>query len=98
MANDPEPMTAPTPAALGYRLPAGWEPHAATWLGWPRNRDDRPVVVFLGAWAALLTVSGLAVLVGRALLQRIRLTTLYYLGALVCLALATFTAYEILAS
>jgi agmatine deiminase len=24
-----------TPAELGYRLPAEWEPHAATWLAWP---------------------------------------------------------------
>lgn len=26
-----------TPAQLGYRLPAEWEPHAATWLSWPRR-------------------------------------------------------------
>lgn len=25
-----------TPAQLGYRMPAEWEPHAATWLSWPR--------------------------------------------------------------
>jgi agmatine deiminase len=25
------------PAALGYRMPAEWEPHAATWLSWPRR-------------------------------------------------------------
>jgi agmatine deiminase len=25
-----------TPAALRYRMPAEWEPHAATWLSWPR--------------------------------------------------------------
>lgn len=31
-----------TPAALGYRMPAEWEPHAATWLAWPHNRDDWP--------------------------------------------------------
>jgi agmatine deiminase len=30
-------MTAQTPAALGYRMPAEWEPHAATWLSWPRR-------------------------------------------------------------
>ncbi len=30
------------PSALGYRLPAEWEPHAATWLGWPQNREDWP--------------------------------------------------------
>ena len=26
-----------TPAQLGYRMPAEWEPHAATWLSWPRR-------------------------------------------------------------
>ncbi|MHB8902580.1 MAG: agmatine deiminase family protein [Thermoguttaceae bacterium] len=35
-------MTDPTPAALGYRMPAEWEPHAATWLSWPHNRDTWP--------------------------------------------------------
>src|SRR3954462_11884085 len=25
-----------TPLNLGYRMPAEWEPHAATWLTWPR--------------------------------------------------------------
>jgi agmatine deiminase len=29
--------TTQTPAALGYRMPAEWEPHAATWLSWPRR-------------------------------------------------------------
>jgi agmatine deiminase len=31
-----------TPAALGYRLPAEWEPHAATWVAWPHNRQTWP--------------------------------------------------------
>jgi agmatine deiminase len=31
-----------TPAALGYAFPAEWEPHAATWLGWPHNASDWP--------------------------------------------------------
>jgi len=31
-----------TPAALGYRWPAEWEPHAATWLSWPRNPETWP--------------------------------------------------------
>jgi len=26
-----------TPAELGYRMPAEWEPHAATWLSWPQR-------------------------------------------------------------
>jgi agmatine deiminase len=28
--------TSPTPAQLGYRMPAEWEPHAGTWFTWPR--------------------------------------------------------------
>jgi len=30
-------MTSQTPAALGYRMPAEWESHSATWLSWPRR-------------------------------------------------------------
>src|ERR1043165_1915769 len=30
-------MASQTPAAVGYRMPAEWEPHAATWLSWPRR-------------------------------------------------------------
>ena len=25
------------PSVLGYRMPAEWELHAATWLSWPRR-------------------------------------------------------------
>jgi agmatine deiminase len=31
-----------TPAQLGFRMPAEWEPHAATWLGWPHELTDWP--------------------------------------------------------
>jgi agmatine deiminase len=31
-----------TPAALGYSMPAEWERHEATWLGWPHNETDWP--------------------------------------------------------
>src|SRR6266478_8973947 len=30
-------FTEKTPAELGYHMPAEWEPHAATWLSWPRR-------------------------------------------------------------
>ena len=36
------PAAGDTPAALGYRMPAEWEPHAATWLAWPHERSDWP--------------------------------------------------------
>jgi putative Ca2+/H+ antiporter (TMEM165/GDT1 family) len=54
--------------------------------------------VFLGAWAALLTVSGLAVLAGRVLLRYLRLSVLHYVGASVCLLLAALTLYELVGS
>ena len=31
-----------TPRVLGYRMPAEWEPHEATWIAWPHNREDWP--------------------------------------------------------
>ncbi len=34
--------TPSTPRALGYRLPAEWEPHVATWLSWPHNLNSWP--------------------------------------------------------
>lgn len=54
--------TLETPAALGYRMPAEWEPHAATWLSWPRREGisfpeayDRVMPTFREMVAALLT-------------------------------------------
>lgn len=31
-----------TPTSHGYRHAAEWEPHEATWIGWPHNRSDWP--------------------------------------------------------
>ena len=61
------------------------------------GRYDDHVSVFIGAWSALLVVSGLAVLVGRVLLRYMRLAVLHYVGAGVCLLLALVTAYELVA-
>lgn len=30
------------PRHLGYRMPAEWEPHEATWLAWPHEKTDWP--------------------------------------------------------
>jgi agmatine deiminase len=30
------------PAQLGYRMPAEWEPHEATWIAWPHEPKDWP--------------------------------------------------------
>ncbi|MGH9416643.1 MAG: agmatine deiminase family protein [Terriglobales bacterium] len=37
----PPPATAP-PAAQGFRMPAEWAPHAATWLAWPHKEASWP--------------------------------------------------------
>src|SRR5215510_9610746 len=35
-------MAPKMPTALGYRMPAEWEPHTATWLAWPHNTVTWP--------------------------------------------------------
>jgi Ca2+/H+ antiporter, TMEM165/GDT1 family len=56
-----------------------------------------PVSVFVGAWGALLVVSGLAVVVGRVLLNHVRLSVIHYVGAAVCLVLAVLTGVQLVA-
>lgn len=51
-------------------------------------RYEDPVSVFVGSWAALLLVSGMAALLGRALLRRVPLVTVRRVGAAVCGVLA----------
>ena len=55
---------------------------------------DDPVSVFIGAWGALLAVSGLAVIVGRVLLQHVKESVLHYIGATVCVLMAVLTVWE----
>ncbi len=54
-----------------------------------------PVSVFVGAWVALLTVSGLAVLGGRVLLRYMRLSLLHYIAAGVCLVFAVVGVVQV---
>jgi agmatine deiminase len=35
----------PTPSELGYRMPAEWERHDATWLSWPKDPDTFPAQI-----------------------------------------------------
>lgn len=60
------------------------------------GRYHQPVSVFVGAWTALLVVSGLACIAGRLLLRHVRLSLIHYIGAAVCLVLAAVTVYELL--
>src|ERR1051325_7601879 len=42
-----------TPAAEGWRMPAEWEPHDATWIAWPHQKGDWP-----GKFAPIPWVNG----------------------------------------
>jgi Ca2+/H+ antiporter, TMEM165/GDT1 family len=55
-----------------------------------------PVSVFIGAFLALATVSGLAAVLGRALLARVKLATIRRIGGVVCLVLAALTVLQLL--
>lgn len=55
-------------------------------------RSGDPLSVFVGAWLGLLLVSGAGALLGRALLRRVRLSTVRRVGAVVCAVLAVVTA------
>ena len=42
MTVQPVVQTQPVPSRLGYRMPAEWEPHQATWLAWPTDLKTWP--------------------------------------------------------
>jgi len=58
-------------------------------------RYEAPLEVFVGALGALLAVSGLAVIVGRALMRWVPMHVLFYAGAAVCLVLEAFLVWEL---
>ncbi|MFN8582624.1 MAG: agmatine deiminase family protein [Gemmatimonadaceae bacterium] len=37
-----DPASMPNELTPPYRMPAEWEPHDATWIGWPRHEPDWP--------------------------------------------------------
>ncbi len=61
-----------TPSQLGYRMPAEWEPHQATWLSWPHKESswpgkfDRIQPVYARMVAALATSETVHINVGDA--------------------------------
>ena len=38
----PSTKNSATPNSLGFKMPAEWEPHEGTWLGWPHELTDWP--------------------------------------------------------
>ena len=63
-----------------------------------REPEGNPASVFVGAWAALLAVSGLAAVAGRVLLRHLRLSVLHYASATVCFGLAAWSAWGLIQS
>lgn len=57
-----------TPAQLGYRMPAEWEPHSGTWLTWPHNAETWP-----GQEMAVVEESYLSIIAALALGESIHL-------------------------
>lgn len=55
-------------------------------------RTGDPVSVFVGSWLALVSVAGLAVVLGRSLRRYVRLSTVRRIGGGVCAVLALVTA------
>jgi len=59
--------------------------------------SGRPALpTFLGSWLGLAVVSALAIVLGRWLLKRVKLSLVRYLAAAVCLLLAVLTLVEAL--
>src|ERR1700690_1333021 len=52
--------TGATPLELGFRMPAEWEPHAATWIAWPHERRDWPGKLAPIPWVTCEVVRHLA--------------------------------------
>jgi len=44
------PVVHGSPATLGFRMPAEWEEHSATWMVWPHNRDDWEIKTSSAEW------------------------------------------------
>lgn len=96
-ANDPKAGLAAVGASFLVLFAAEWGDLSQLLTISLVGRYHQPVSVFIGAWGALLVVSGLAVVAGRLLLRYLRLSTIHYAGAAVCFLLAGVTAYEVIA-
>jgi agmatine deiminase len=53
-------MTRPAPAELGFRMPAEWAPHQATWISWPHNPETWPGALAAAEAAMAQAVQALA--------------------------------------
>ena len=58
-------------------------------------KTGQPVAVFIGSWLALISVGGLAVVLGRWLQRRVPLSKVRIASGVVLLGLALWTTYEL---
>ena len=82
--------------SFGVLFAAEWGDLSQLFTAGLAAQTGAPVSVFLGAWAALLTVSGLAVLLGTWLSQRLPLWIVRIASGVVLAALAIWTIVELL--
>ena len=84
--------------SFGVLFAADWGDLSQLFTAGLAASSGAPVSVFLGAWAALLTVSGAAVLLGTWLAARLPLWIVRIASGLVLSALAIWTIVEFLAA
>lgn len=82
--------------SFGVLMLAEWGDLSQLFTAGLAARSGQPLSVFIGAWGALLLVSGLAALLGRALLTRLPLSLIQRVAAGVCLVLSALTFAEAL--
>ncbi len=81
-----KPESNETPAAAGFRMPAEWESHEATWLAWPHERSDWPTKFSPVQWVYAEVVRHLVegervrILVGSDAVQRSAVSVLRRAG------------------
>ena len=85
-------------ASFGVLFLAEWGDLSQLLTAGLAARYQDPLSVFVGSFAALVVVAGIAVLLGRTLLRFVKLGTIRRVGAAVCLLLALVAAYDVVRS
>lgn len=104
-ASEDQPDTASTTSwwrmlaiSFGVLFAAEWGDLSQLFTAGLAAQSGAPVSVFIGAWAALLTVSGAAVLLGTWLADRLPLWIVRIASGIVLAALAIWTIQEFLSA
>ena len=82
-------------ACFGVVFLAEWGDLSQLFTAGLAARYDDPASVFLGSWAALLVVSGLAAAIGATVVKRLSVATVSRIGGVVCTVLAVLTVLKV---